>query len=269
MIDILVAIAALGSIVAGVWDLFTTEVPDEVPALMISSGLFLHFLNAGMTGNFYPLTLSLVIGTILLGLGLLMYSKGQWGGADAWILAAIGYLVPLYGNNDIFMIDYLLNFLLVSAAYMVVYSLIVGARSKGTLGYFRKELRSRAKIVAAIPGVYLVFVVAMLSIFGAERYNFLPLIYTFLLVLLLTVFWVYGKVIEKYAFRKKIPANKVRVGDVLDNMLWRGLTEEEVAKLHKSKKEVVIKEGIRFVPVFPITLLVTLFYGNIFLALLF
>jgi len=47
-------------------------------------------------------------------------------------------------------------------------------------------------------------------------------------------------------------------------MIWRGLTEKEVRKIRRTKKYVVIKDGIRFVPVFPITLVISILFGNIF-----
>lgn len=266
MTDIPLVIAVLGSVVAGAWDLKTTEVPDEIPALMISLGLFVHFLSTGMTGDFYPLAVSLSAGTILLIAGLLMYSKGQWGGADAWILAAIGYLIPLYSGR-IFIIDYLLNFLVVSAVYMIVYAVIIGARNPQIFSYFSKELKAKWKIVAGIPLLYAVFSLFMLFYVSSSAVNVMPLLYILILVTLLTLFWVYGKVIEKYAFRKKIPASRLKVGDILEEMLWRGITEEEIKTIRKKKKFVVIKEGIRFVPVFPITLLVTLMFGNILFLL--
>jgi Flp pilus assembly protein protease CpaA len=274
MFDILIAIAAAGSIIAGIWDLLTTEVPDEVPALMISFGLFIQLISAGMTGDFYPLSVSLIVGTILLALGLVMYKKGQWGGADAWILAAIGYLVPLY-NGNIFMIDYISNFLIISAAYMVIYAIIIGIRTPSLFVHFKNELRQKWKFAAAIIVGFALFLLifANLIILSANRplyiYNIDRLIWIYALVVFLTLFWVYGKVIEKYAFRKKIPASKLKVGDVLDTMLWRGLTKEEIKDIQKKKRYVTIKEGVRFVPTFAITLIITLLFGNLLFALLF
>lgn len=266
MLELLIFIAAAGSIIAGLWDLKTTEVPDEVPTLMISLGLFIHFVNAAITGDFYLFYLSMLIGTLLLLIGLAMYKKGQWGGADAWMLAAIGYLIPIY-NGKIFMISYLFNFLIISAAYMVVYAIIIGLINKSVLSHFKDELKLRSKIVAGIPLAYAIFIIFMLN-FVPTYASIVPIIYTFLLVTFLTIFWVYGKTIEKYAFRKKIPVSKLKSGDVLEEMLWRGITEEEIKDIRKKKKFVVVKEGVRFVPVFPITLIVTLLYGNILLMLL-
>ena len=75
-------------------------------------------------------------------------------------------------------------------------------------------------------------------------------------------------VIEKNVFTRKISSSKVREGDVLQEMVWRGLTDKEVEKIKQNRKFVTIKEGIRFVPVFPITVVITLVFGNILLLFL-
>jgi len=46
-----------------------------------------------------------------------------------------------------------------------------------------------------------------------------------------------------------------------------GLSDSQVHRLRSSKKYVTIKDGVRFVPVFAITLVVTLLFGNMFLLL--
>ncbi len=264
MFELLLGIAVIGSIVAGIWDLLTTEVPDEIPALMITSGLALLLVDAASTGNFSPLFTSMIAGTILLLAGLLIYKKGGWGAADAWILAALGYIIPFY-NNRIFMIDYIFNFFLVAVAYMIVYALALGFRNRKIFSYLCKELGTRWKVVAGVPITFSIAVVVMLL-----YSNVFDVLYASLYILLiagLMIFWVYAKVIEKYEFKKRIPVSRLKVGDVLEDMLWRGITKEELTKIRKEKKFVVIKEGVRFVPVFPITLVVTLLYGSLLFVL--
>ncbi len=263
MIEFLILIAAVGSVLAGAWDLKTTEVPDEVPALMIPLGMFFLFVQASIKGDFYPLFLSLTIGTAILAIGLAMYKKGEWGGADAWIFASIAYVVPLY-NGRIFMVDFIFNFLAVSVVYMVAYSLILGVMNPYVFSRFLGELKKRWKIAAGVPALFFVvagYIAATRGV-GVASISFLV---PFLLVVFLMIFWTYAKAIEQHVFRKKIPVDKLKAGDVLEDMVWRGITEEEVKKIRKEKKFVTIKEGVRFVPVFPITLVVTLLYGNVLL----
>ncbi len=266
MIELLIAIALAGSALAGLWDLKTTEVPDDVPALMIVLGIFLLFVEATYTLDFYPFFVSLILGTIVLAAGLLLYKRGDWGGADAWILAAITYMIPVY-NGRIFFLDYIYNFLIVSAAYMVVYSIVLGLMHRSVFSHFNAELRSRWKIVALLPFIFLVPAIAMSVVRGAEV-SVISLAIPFILIFLLGLFWVYAKLIEKHLFRRKITTGELKPGDVLEDMVWRGITNEEVQKIRREKKFVVIKEGVRFVPAFFLALVATLLYGNILLKIL-
>ncbi|MBI4018458.1 MAG: hypothetical protein HY368_02515, partial [Candidatus Aenigmarchaeota archaeon] len=60
---------------------------------------------------------------------------------------------------------------------------------------------------------------------------------------------------------------KLKPGDVLEKMIWRGLTREEIREIKRKEKYAVVKEGVRFVPAFALTLVATLLYGNIFMLL--
>ncbi|MEM7819701.1 MAG: A24 family peptidase [Candidatus Aenigmatarchaeota archaeon] len=261
--ELIILIALIGSIAAGIWDLFTTEVPDEIPVLMVSIGIFYWIINAIITNNFFPLFISLFVGTILLIFGLLMYKKKQWGGADAWVLAAIGYMIPIYAGK-IFIIDYLFNFLIISIIYIVVYAFILGIKNRKIFSYFIIDIKENWKIIISIPSIFILIIL----LFFLFNLDILPLIEMFFLILFIIFFWRYAYVIEKRFFKKRISTAKLKVGDVLEEMKWVGLTKEEVNKIKRQKKFVTIKEGVRFVAVFPITLVVTLLFGNVFFIIL-
>ncbi len=92
-------------------------------------------------------------------------------------------------------------------------------------------------------------------------------IVVFFTSLFITLFWKYAKVIENVAFRRKIAVAKLREGDVLfESKKWVGLTKEEVQKIKRTRKNVVIKEGVRFAPAFPLALVATYYLGNIILS---
>ena len=184
----------------------------------------------------------------------------HWGGADAWLLAAIAYTIPLY-SNGIFMIDYIFNFLVVSSGYMILYVLVLGVINKGVLSYFIGDIKNNWKAVVFA----LVVPWSLLVVFYLMTYRVIsfPLTELLLLTTLLVLFWRYAKVIDTKVFRKQIPANKLKVGDVMDDMIWKGMTEEDIAKVKKSRRNVIIKEGVRLIPAFPIALVLTILYGNL------
>ncbi|MBI2971539.1 MAG: prepilin peptidase [Candidatus Aenigmarchaeota archaeon] len=263
MIELLAAaIALLGSAAAGIWDLRTTEVPDEIPALMISFGVFLWYAYALSTGDFLPLFYSLAAGTLVLGLGWVLYTRGQWGGADAFILAGIVYALPVYQGNFLAP-TYLLNFLVVSSAYMILYALGLGVLHRRVFGLFLDDLRKNSRMV-----LLLITGCGIVSLLAARAGIGMLALQLFLSMSLLVIFWRYARVIEHQIFRKRVSPSEVKVGDVLEGMIWRGIAEDELRRLRKEKKYVVVKEGVRFVPAFPLTLLVTLLYGNVFFVML-
>ena len=60
-------------------------------------------------------------------------------------------------------------------------------------------------------------------------------IYYLFCVIFIVFFWRYATIIEKNLFKKRIPSSKLKAGDVLENMNWVGLTEEQVKQLKKQK----------------------------------
>ncbi|MCD6381373.1 MAG: prepilin peptidase, partial [Candidatus Aenigmarchaeota archaeon] len=112
-IDLTFFIALFGSLIAGLWDLKTTEIPEEIPALMTGFGLFIWFIYALSIGNMYPLFLSVIVGTMFLSIGWVFYRMGQWGDGDAAIMASIGYLVPFFPSIPLFSFSFFVNIFIV------------------------------------------------------------------------------------------------------------------------------------------------------------
>jgi 5-bromo-4-chloroindolyl phosphate hydrolysis protein len=90
-------------------------------------------------------------------------------------------------------------------------------------------------------------------------------------VFLLPVFYIYAKAIDESCMVKKIRVNKLTEGDWLyqDKKIgkkiikanWDGLTKKDIKLLKKNFKEIKIKQGIPFTPVFLISFLIlVLFY---------
>ncbi len=95
MIEILFLIVAfIGSTAAGLYDLKTTEIPDEIPYTMMAVGIIGAVIKSYLAWSYMPLVSSFAVGLGFLGFGLIMYYTGQWGGGDAKILSGIGFLVP-------------------------------------------------------------------------------------------------------------------------------------------------------------------------------
>ncbi len=283
MFEIICLIIALfGSCLAGVYDLKTTEIPDWIPYFMILFGIILNSLESLIQWNFFIILSSITIGLGFLGLGFLMYYAGQWGGGDAKLLSAIGFLLPALPRNMSksilpFPASFLFNLFLVGAAYMILYAFVLALVKRKILFKFFEDVKASYKIFTLgsiflfLTFILLNFILSLylkvrFKLIESIKYSLLPLAFTTSVFLL----WKFAKVVEQVGFKQKIPVSKLKVGDVLENSkLWEGLNEKEVEKIKRSgKKYVVIKEGVRFAPAFPLALIFTLYFGDILLILL-
>ena len=135
---------------------------------------------------------------------------------------------------------------------------------------FFKELKCDLKNIALI---IIVFIAVSAVFVGYLYINYTISLELLVALLMLPVLFAglfmfirYGRFIEKTVFKKKIPVSELRVGDVPVGQKWRVLSEEEITALKKKGGHVWIKEGVRFSPVFVITLILTFLFGNLFLV---
>ena len=270
------ATAFVGSSIAAIWDLKTTEIPDQIPYIMMAVALVAYGVQAYAESNYWIILNSLIAGLSFLGFGFLMYYLGQWGGGDAKLLSAIGFLLPTApsGFSNLlfpFSLSFLFNLFLVGAAYMLVYASILAMVNTKIIERFISDVKSSSNIfVLGSVSLFLVFVVLNLfisNIFSIKisteflvTNSVLPLIAT----IFIFVIWKFAKAVEEVGFKKKIPVQKLRVGDVPEYFkLWEGITDKELKKIKSSgKKTIWIKEGIRFGGAFPLALLFTLYFGD-------
>jgi Flp pilus assembly protein protease CpaA len=284
MIEVISFIIALaGSSIAAVWDLKTTEIPDQIPHAMIVLALILAVTRSILEGSYIPMAMSLLAGGTFLALGFLLYFFGQWGGGDAKVLAAIAFLLPTtpkFFKKELllpFPVSYFLNVLYVGAAYMIVYAFVIALTNKRVNAAFVKDVKASSNfILFSVPAIFFLFLTInwyaanMLMLEADSTYllwnSLLPLSFFFCLWFL----WKFVRAVENVGFKKRIPVPMLKVGDVLlESKQWEGITAAEVRRIKKSgKKYVWIKEGVRFGVAFPLALIFTLYFGDGILFLL-
>lgn len=288
LLAIAVGLAGFGW--AGWKDLRTTEFPDWLPYGLIAFGLGSRALLSFWAGSPLLFLNSLLVGGLFLGLGLALYSLKQWGDGDAWLLGAMGFLFPDGLGFPVvptsfaalqallpflpaglftllaFPVMIATTFAFVSLGYIVVYTAVVGARS-GKGGRFLKEFRGQ---IPAVAGVTAAFTLALAGLAAAFRSDAFLAVGVFpLLVFALLAFFHYGKFIEQFVFRRKVLARDLREGDVPVGEKWKVLTKAEIARLRRKGGHVWIKEGVRFAPVFALTIVGLLLLDHLPAALAF
>ena len=238
---------------AGLYDLKTSDVHEEVPALLISFGLFYWFIVSLMSGNFAFFLNSILVGSFFLALGLLLYQLKVWGDGDAWVLGGIGFLTPFLPTPFLlYPISFVFNVLIVGGVYSMIYIIGYGIINENIRTAFVSEIKKHLLI-------YFGFIFACVLVS-----YYLPF---FFMVGLFPFIYVYTKVVEK-GMKRKIKVSELKEGDVLVGGEICGLKKEEIEKLRKTKKYVDIQEGVRFTMVFPLTLLFLYYFGGFFGLLL-
>ncbi len=272
----LLAIGIAGFGLAAYWDLRYTEFPDWLPYSIIILAIAARGLFSFLLADWWILLDSILVGTTFLAIGLLMYFTRQWGDGDAWLLGALGFLIPDGSGFAVrtflpFPLAVLFNFLLAALVYLIVYSVILGIKNRGVnrkyAVYLRKEKYRFSAVTAFFFGLSWASAYAMHALSFSQSSVVQMLALPFLLTFIL-FFSYYAKIVEKNLFKRRIRTSELKEGDVVLEGKWKGLTSREIATLRKKNRYAWIKEGVRFAPVFLLTMLITVIFGDLIIILI-
>ena len=243
---------------ASAHDLRRGEVPDYISLIGIALGVLLHAGASLQTGSIQPILWSLGIGTGFFVMGWTAYLLGGWGGADALALAVLGFTAP-YGVSGItsgYSIDLIVNLLIAGLLVTLVWSVVLAARKpEKVLSQTYENLRNdRARLVLELMGSLMFAFIAQ----KAGMQGFLYAVFFVSMVLLIR----FMRAIESEVFEVEKDIEEVQPGEIVDTEALdgriRGIEEDELEELKEGDVESVkVKSGIRFVPVFPVALLLT------------
>jgi len=273
MLDIILLIVGIAGFgLASYFDLKYTEFPDLLPYGMILAVLIIRVLFSFYSADFNQLFGSIITGLLFLAIGLGIYLSKQWGDGDAWLLGVLGFFLPnnFFNFQNSILPNYLsllLNFFLIAFFYIVIYSFAMGFNKKDVRKLFFKRIKGEARLSVLLSLIffacYLVFLFYINYSIGIPARNFyIHLSFPFLIVFIV-FFLQYAKSVESKLFKKKINVKELKPGDVIIGSRWKGLTEEEIKKIKRRGGTVWIKEGVRFAPVYLITLLVSVLVGGL------
>lgn len=273
MIGWLLLLWAFGILIWASWsDIKTREVADEISLLFIAGALVLRLAGSFPSSSFLwePLAAGAFFGAI----GLIFYIFKQWGGADFLLIMGLGFSfgslpseLSIFFRPQLsfypFAVTLLLNLLFVGAAYGIAWVLwLVLKNSKMRNRFFQENYP------------FLVFAAVLFLVsFWAPFLKFLGF-----LVLLWAIFQA-ARLIEGLVFVKRVPLAQLREEDwLVEDIKIRGkmvvsadspgITNEDLAALKpfmKLRLTAKIKEGVPFVPVFPLALFFTLIFGDLLL----
>ena len=111
-------------------------------------GIIGNLIDSYLAWSYWPFLLSMIVGLLFLGIGFLMYFLGQWGGGDAKLLSAIGFLLPRLPpqfNPTLFFpfpMSFFFNVFFVGAIYMILYAVGTAMMNKKVWTVFLRDLRA-------------------------------------------------------------------------------------------------------------------------------
>ena len=265
----LMVLALIWIAFATIQDLRTREIANWLNFSLIIFALgfrFFYSLFSESFGFFYQGIIGLGIFFVL---GNLLYYGRFFAGGDAKLMISLGAILPfseIFSVNLKIFASFLLIFLFVGAIYSMVTSTYFSLRN---FKKFRKEfsvqLRKNKKLLYP---VLLLGLIIMIFGFSENIFFFLGI-----LVFVLPYFYIYAKAVDEACMVKKIKTSQLTEGDWLYRDIkigkktikarWEGLKKEEIRKLKKKYKMILIRRGIPFSSVFLISFLILIYFWKI------
>ena len=268
-------IAAFCALFAGaISDLKTTEVPDSFNVVGVLAGVALHFAASYPTMDFgtllsfavfaqpmqwvsalgEPLLWSLGVGAVFSLYGWGLYFLGMWGGADAFAMSVLGFGAPyaVSGPSLLYPISLFVAVLLAGFAYTLLFGVWKSLKNPEVLEMTKTELKENEKRIS----LEVLGATGLCGFVSVFRPQLGPVYFVFLIFMIFL--YRYFRNIQDELMVEEVAVEDLEGGEVLaeEEELGgkiEGITEEDIESIEKEK--VTIREGIRFVPVFPVAII--------------
>lgn len=252
---------------AVVQDVRTREISNWLNFSLLSIALLYRGLFALNSGNASFFWLGVAGTFFFMALAYILYYGRAFAGGDAKLLMALGPFIPFEHLSDFVMLG--LGFVFVLFLGGSIYSLLYTAaliprKWSAFKRSFIHELRLRRSMVR---------ICFLLGITAGLAFWFFDIFAGFLFFCafaLLPFLYNYGRALESCLFIKRVLPSRLTEGDWLVQSVRagsrtvhasvHGLSLDDLILLRRSKKPVLIKEGIPFSPAFLLAFLLMVFY---------
>lgn len=261
----LLSLAVVWMLFASIQDLKKREVANWLNFSLIIFALGFRFFYSLFLENFNFFYQGLIGLAIFFVIGNLLYYGKMFAGGDAKLMIALGAILPIsnsFASNAKIFVSFFLLFLFVGGFYGLGWSFYLPFKH---LKFYKKTFRKFFTKNKRINSLVMIFgiLIMLLSFFNSSFFLF------GILIFLLPYFYLHAKTVDEACLVKKIKTKDLVEGDWLYNDLkigkelvkanWGGLNKDQIKKIRKKHKEIKIRQGIPFVPVFLISFLI-LFY---------
>ena len=247
---------------ASIQDLRKREVANWLSFSLIIFALGIRLFYGLFSGGGFQIFYQGLIGLgIFFVLGNALYYGRMFAGGDAKLMIAIGAVIPFsesFMNNLQAYLSFLLLFLFAGAIYGLIVTVRISLRN---FTEFKKDFVKRIKNnkikmwIIMLLGLGFMF----LGFFQSPFFSLGGLIFTF------PYLFFYARSVDEKCMIKNVKVKNLTEGDWLAEKLragrkiilpnWEGLSAQDIKLIRKHYKEVKVKYGIPFVPVFFIAFL--------------
>ena len=253
---------------AAVYDIRKREVPNWLNFSLVGFALAYRAFYASAFSDFGFFAYGLAGFAVFFVIANLFYYSKVFAGGDAKLLMGIGAVLPISSLIDLVYVGggFMMLMFFIGAAYSIVYSMIIAIRNKDKFGSeFRKNLSDK-KYWLVVPAIFVLLVAVLYILIGIP----LEMLAVIILFSIVSYFlFVYLRAVD-VCMIKLVAPGKLTEGDwlhenvKLKNGLVRksvhGLSVEDILKLRKAGKKVLIKEGVPFVPAILLAFLAMVFF---------
>ena len=265
----LFGLAFIWIIFAVAQDLKKREVADWLNFSLIAFALTYRAFYSAYSSDFTFFMYGVLGFALFFLLANLFYYSHVFAGGDAKLLMGLGIILPYSNYSDVIFVGlgFVLLLFLVGAVYSLSYSVFIVRRNyEKFFSAFRINLNSGKNLAFALifAGFFVGFIYAFSQ--GDALLSFLGILFAVFAFFLV----VYAKSLE-VCMIKLVSPGKLTEGDwlvsdvragrgIVAKKTVHGLNLEEIVRLRKRGKKVLIREGIPFTPAFLFAFLVMVFF---------
>ncbi len=265
----LLALAIVWLVFASIQDLRYREVANWLNFSLIIFALGFRFFYSLFSGDFNLLYQGLIGLGIFFVIGNLLYYGRLFAGGDAKLMIALGAILPVsesFSTNLNIFVAFFLLFLFVGGFYGLVWSIVLPFKNfRNYKKDFVKLFSKNKKIISAVT---LLGILSMIFSFVDFTFFFVGIF-----IFILPYLYLHAKSVDESCLVKKVKTKNLvegdwlysdlKIGNKVINAKWEGLNKSQIKTIRSKQKEILIRHGIPFVPVFLISFLL-LFYFYLF-----
>ena len=280
MLPIIATICIIALIIGSITDIKTREVPDWLNYSLIVMGVGINAIYSIINNTTSYISASLLGLATFWCIAYILFRLGQWGGGDSKMLMGMGALVGLTITINNFLMAFLFNILIIGAIYSIVWGIFLSIKHRKKFQTQLKKIRTSKKLTIIKRIIHSISLFPLLLILLDP--SKIMIIFSILLALLINssyYLYLFSSIIERAFMFKRISPTKLTEGDWIAKEIKikgkyicgpkdLGIEKKQIIQLNKIYKKnkiknILIKQGLPFIPSFLLSFIITLIYGNL------